>query len=68
MPAHVLVVEDHEDIAFPLVRTLERDGYDITHVMTGGEALDLIGSGGVDAVILDLGLPEGRQESGTWQV
>ena len=25
----VLVVEDEEDIAFPLVRTLEREGYDV---------------------------------------
>ena len=30
--AQVLVVEDEEDIAFPLVRTLEREGYEVTWV------------------------------------
>lgn len=58
MTAQVLVVEDHAEIAFPLVRTLERDGYDVTHVTTGAEALAEVAGGLVDAVILDLGLPD----------
>lgn len=58
MTAQVLIVEDHPEIAFPLVRTLERDGYDVTHVTTGAEALSQVRAGGVDTMILDLGLPD----------
>jgi len=61
MARSVLVVEDEEDIASPLVRTLEREGYDVTRVDTGAAALDrLTGHGAalVDVVILDLGLPD----------
>ena len=35
MAQRVLVVEDEEDIAFPLVRTLEREGYDVAWVENG---------------------------------
>ena len=56
--ATVLVVEDEEDIAFPLVRTLEREGYDVTWVESGQEALDRMAVTASDVVILDLGLPD----------
>ena len=52
---HLLVVEDDEAIAVPLVRGLERSGYEVTRVATGREALDV---DGVDLVLLDLGLPD----------
>jgi DNA-binding response OmpR family regulator len=54
----VLVVEDEEDIAFPLVRTLEREGYDVTWVQSGTAALERLDARGgtPDVVILDLGL------------
>ncbi|KQP62356.1 MULTISPECIES: response regulator transcription factor [unclassified Nocardioides] len=58
----VLVVEDEEDIAFPLVRTLEREGYDVVWVDSGQKALDDLAGGATavpaDVVILDLGLPD----------
>jgi DNA-binding response OmpR family regulator len=56
--ARVLVVEDEEDIAFPLVRTLEREGYAVTWVEDGQTALDRLKSEQDDVVILDLGLPD----------
>jgi DNA-binding response OmpR family regulator len=56
--ARVLVVEDEEDIAFPLVRTLEREGYTVTWVKDGQAALDQMRSELADVVILDLGLPD----------
>ena len=56
--ASVLVVEDEEDIAFPLVRTLEREGYDVTWVESGQRALDQMGQAAYELVILDLGLPD----------
>ncbi len=53
-----MVVEDEEDIAFPLVRTLEREGYEVLWVETGEKALEEMGLGNVEVVILDLGLPD----------
>ena len=58
MAQRVLVVEDEEDIAFPLVRTLEREGYDVAWVDTGQRALDDVAGTPTDLVILDLGLPD----------
>jgi len=55
---HVLVVEDEADIAFPLVRTLERDDYTVTWVDHGKAALDHLAQTPTDLVILDLGLPD----------
>lgn len=55
----VLVVEDEEDIAFPLVRTLEREGYDVIRVESGATALDHVSAHPTtDVMILDLGLPD----------
>lgn len=56
--AQVLVVEDEEDIAFPLVRTLEREGYEVKWIDTGREALEHLRSESPDIMILDLGLPD----------
>lgn len=58
MTHRVLVVEDEEDIAIPLVRTLEREGYDVLWVDSGQNALDELESRSADVVILDLGLPD----------
>jgi two-component system, OmpR family, response regulator RegX3 len=52
---HLLVVEDDEAIGVPLVRGLERSGFDVTRVATGREALL---AEGMDLVLLDLGLPD----------
>ena len=54
----MLVVEDERDIAFPLVRTLEREGYDVAWVGTGREVLDVVARDPSDVVILDLSLPD----------
>src|ERR1043165_6247263 len=58
VPQGVLVVQDEEDIAFPLVRTLEREGYDVAWVDSGQKALDDVAARHADVVILDLGLPD----------
>lgn len=52
------MVEDEEDIAFPLVRTLEREGYDVVWVDSGQRALDAVAATPTELVILDLGLPD----------
>ncbi len=55
--AKVLVVEDEAKIGEITKAYLERDGYEATHVLTGGEALEKL-SEGYDLVILDLMLPD----------
>lgn len=54
----VLVVEDDEGIAIPLVRTLEREGYAVVRAGDGASAVAHAGAGGIDLMILDLGLPD----------
>jgi DNA-binding response OmpR family regulator len=56
MTHRVLVVEDEQEIASPLVHTLEREGYLVDQVNTGQAALEAAGDH--DIVILDLGLPD----------
>jgi two-component system response regulator RegX3 len=51
----VLLVEDDDAIAEPLVKGLGREGYTATRVSTGAAALD---ADPVDLVLLDLGLPD----------
>ncbi|MQW74822.1 response regulator [Nocardioides sp. dk4132] len=58
MAPRVLVVEDEEDIAYPLVRTLEREGYVVEWVDTGLGALEILATDPSDVVLLDLGLPD----------
>ena len=52
----VLVVEDDEAIAGPLIEGLRRHGYEVDHTRSGVDAVGL--AGGVDVVLLDLGLPD----------
>ena len=51
----VLVVEDDDAIAEPLAQGLEREGYIVTRVATGREALE---GSDADLILLDLGLPD----------
>ncbi len=60
----VLVVEDEPDLLELTRMTLEVHGYEILEASSGAEALSLFESRKVDAVLLDIGLPD---MSG-WQV
>lgn len=53
----ILVVEDDDGIAVPLLRTLDREGYVVERVAEGGAALARAGDD-IDLVVLDLGLPD----------
>jgi two-component system, OmpR family, response regulator RegX3 len=52
---HILVVEDEDAIADPLVAGLRREGYDVSRVATGESALE---ASPADLVLLDLRLPD----------
>ena len=58
MTTTVMVVEDDDGIAAPLVRTLEREGYAVDLVDSGMVAVSRASAGGIDLVVLDLGLPD----------
>lgn len=51
-----MLVEDDVAIAEPLVRGLERHGFDVSHTVRGTTALARVDD--VDLVLLDLGLPD----------
>ena len=51
----LLVVEDDDSIAVPLVEGLTREGFEVTRVASGAAAL---AAGAADLVLLDLGLPD----------
>ena len=57
-PARVLVVEDDEDIAQVLQRSLRLEGYEVRVAADGETALDQSAAFNPDLVILDLGLPK----------
>jgi DNA-binding response OmpR family regulator len=61
MAHRLLLVEDDDGIAVPLVRTLERDGYVVERAATGADAIARLGGPHDEQpalVILDLGLPD----------
>ena len=54
----VLVVEDDEDIALAVQRSLRMEGYEVRIAEDGEAALDAASAFSPDLVILDLGLPK----------
>lgn len=55
--ARLLLVEDDDGIAAPLTAALRSAGHEVLRVATGRQALEAM-AGGVEAVVLDLGLPD----------
>jgi DNA-binding response OmpR family regulator len=53
----VLLAEDDVSISDPLARALRREGYDVEVKSEGTAVLQRVLSGGIDLVVLDLGLP-----------
>ena len=55
---NVLLVEDSLSLATAYMEYLAKLPYNVTHVTTGGEALEIIDSQAPNAVLLDLELPD----------
>jgi two-component system copper resistance phosphate regulon response regulator CusR len=55
---HVLIVEDEERIVSFVQRGLGAAGYTSSTTASGLEALELLRGGGIDLVLLDIGLPD----------
>lgn len=58
VPARLLVMEDDDDVAAPLLRALAREGHEVSRVALGADGLARVAEGGIDLVLLDLGLPD----------
>ena len=56
----ILLVEDDRAVSRVLRLTLDRSDFDVVEVDTGTRALASLEGGGIDAVVLDLGLPDAR--------
>ncbi|MDE2184276.1 MAG: response regulator transcription factor [Alphaproteobacteria bacterium] len=57
-PGNILVVDDEEQIIRVLESSLEAEGYAVTVARNAQQALDSIAHVRIDAMILDLGLPD----------
>lgn len=53
----ILVVDDEPQILTLVTRSLQREGHDVVVAADGERALELVGAGGVDLIVLDVGLP-----------
>lgn len=61
MQPHVLLIEDEPEVRKALRQVLENEGYEVTTCRAGGEALAWMrgsGDGDLDAIVLDLLLPD----------
>ena len=59
----VLLVEDNENDAQLLRHMFKREkpgSFELTHLVRMGDALRRLAEGGVDIVLLDMGLPDGH--------
>ena len=54
----ILLAEDESAIAETVLYALRAEGYAAEHVLLGGEVLPRLRRGGIDLVILDVGLPD----------
>ncbi len=58
MPSTILLAEDEHAIAETVLYALRADGFAAEHVLLGGEVLPRLRRGGIDLVVLDVGLPD----------
>ncbi len=54
----ILIAEDESAIAQTVLYALRAEGWQAEHVLLGGEVLPRLRQGGIDLVILDVGLPD----------
>jgi len=55
--ASILIVDDEPDICWALKLCLGDEGYQVTQVSRGEEAVEAVEKGGVDVAIIDVKLP-----------
>lgn len=55
---HVLLIEDEAGIADAVLYALRQEGFEATHCLLGQTGLERLAAGGIDLVVLDVGLPD----------
>jgi two-component system catabolic regulation response regulator CreB len=55
---HVLLIEDEAGIADAVLYALRSEGFEATHCLLGHAGLERLAAGGIDLVVLDVGLPD----------
>ena len=58
MSQRVLIVEDDTEVRNSLLRWLSMDGFQVSTLPGGAQVNDTMAAGGVDLVLLDIGLPD----------
>ena len=58
-PLRILLVEDHHDTRRTLSRLLTHFGHDVVTADNVGGAMNIMASNSIDAVLCDIGLPDG---------
>lgn len=56
--SRILLVEDDADIARALAMAMESEGHEAVVATAGSQALERVGRGDIDLLLLDLGLPD----------
>ena len=65
MKSTMLIVEDDRGLLPSLERSFTRRGYEVIGASTVSQASDVLRQRGVDLVLLDIQLPDGRANSAT---
>ena len=60
MPPKVLVVEDEPAIAENITYALTTEGFEVLACSTGRDARQILAGGGIELIVLDVGLPDGN--------
>ncbi len=60
MPQHILLLEDEQAIADPLLYVLRSEGFEVTHALLASAALSSFLRRPPDLAILDVGVPDGH--------
>ena len=55
---HILIIDDEASLRQTLARILQRDGYEVTTVASGGEGLSIVGQHSFDLIYLDIRMPD----------
>lgn len=55
---HILIIDDEASLRQTLARILQRDGYEVTTVASGGEGLSIVNQHAFDLVYLDIRMPD----------
>lgn len=53
----IMVVEDEQDIRFPLVAKLQAEGFTVIEAINGNDAMKKVKANQIDLIILDIVLP-----------